>query len=207
MVKNTVLTKGYMITFIWILNLFSKKKTLHVVRMKWSIIIQIDLYILELSNAVPWWLTRSRNFWNEDAMWFTKNAETTEANKTSAIPMHFKNCAKFKATLRLLVSMVTNQRWDAFKVFMIFFVFVSFWVFLELCILCQISKSTNVLNLLWTYLWTSILFHLQNNYAMICLYIFFWWKRKMLSLLLVRHSKVIKEIYSILFTDWNQRYD
>lgn len=124
-----MLTKGYMITFIWILNLFSKKKTLHVVRMKWSIIIQIDLYILELSNAVPWWSTRSRNFWNEDAMWFTKNAETTEANKTSAIPMHFKNCAKFKATLRLLVSMVTNQRWDAFKVFMIFlflFLFV-FW--------------------------------------------------------------------------------
>lgn len=118
-----------MITFIWILNLFSKKKTLHVVRMKWSIIIQIDLYILELSNAVPWWLTRSRNFWNEDAMWFTKNAKTTEANKTSAIPMHFKNCAKFKATLRLLVSMVTNQRWDAFKVFMIFlFLFVFFGV-------------------------------------------------------------------------------
>lgn len=166
MVKNTVLTKGYMITFIWILNLFSKKKTLHVVRMKWSIIIQIDLYILELSNAVPWWSTRSRNFWNEDAMWFTKNAETTEANKTSAIPMHFKNCAKFKATLRLLVSMVTYQRWDAFKVFMIF---LFLFVFLELCILCQISKSANVLNLLWTYLWTSILFHLQNNYATFCL--------------------------------------
>lgn len=128
--------------------------------MKWSIIIQIDLYILELSNAVPWWLTRSRNFWNEDAMWFTKNAKTTEANKTSAIPMHFKNCAKFKATLRLLVSMVTNQRWDAFKVFMIF---LFLFVFLELCILCQISKSTNVLNLLWTYLWTSILFHLQKT--------------------------------------------
>lgn len=129
MVKNTVLTKGYMITFIWILNLFSKKKTLHVVRMKWSIIIQIDLYILELSNAVPWWSTRSRNFWNEDAMWFTKNAETTEANKTSAIPMHFKNCAMFKATLRLLVSMVTNQRWDAFKVFMIFVLFLFLFVF------------------------------------------------------------------------------
>lgn len=64
--------------------------------MKWSIIIQIDLYILELSNAVPWWLTRSRNFWNEDAMWFTKNAKTTEANKTSAIPMHFKNVPSLK---------------------------------------------------------------------------------------------------------------
>lgn len=126
LVKNTVLTKGYMITFIWILNLFSKK---NVVRMKWSIIIQIDLYILELSNAVPWWSTRSRNFWNEDAMWFTKNAKTTEANKTSAIPMHFKNCAKFKATLRLLVSMVTNQRWDAFKVFMIFVLFLFLFVF------------------------------------------------------------------------------
>lgn len=140
--------------------IFEKKKTLHVVRMKWSIIIQIDLYILELSNAVPWWSTRSRNFWNEDAMWFTKNAKTTEANKTSAIPMHFKNCAKFKATLCLLVSMVTNQRWDAFKVFMIF---LFLFVFLELSILCQISKSTNVLNLLWTYLWTSILFHLQKT--------------------------------------------
>lgn len=41
--------------------------------------------------------------------------------------MHFKNCAKFKATLRLLVSMVTNQRWDAFKVFMIFLFLFVFW--------------------------------------------------------------------------------
>lgn len=165
MVKNTVLTKGYMITFIWILNLFSKKhSSCSSYEMKYN---YTDRFVhIGTFNAVPWWLTRSRNFWNEDAMWFTKNAETTEANKTSAIPMHFKNCAKFKATLRLLVSMVTNQRWDAFKVFMI--VFVSF-CFLELCILCQISKSTNVLNLLWTYLWTSILFHLQNNYAMFCL--------------------------------------
>lgn len=61
-------------------------------------------------------------------MWFTKNAKTTEANKTSAIPMHFKNCAKFKVTLRLLVSMVTNQRWDAFKVFMIFLFFFLFFL-------------------------------------------------------------------------------
>lgn len=126
MVKNTVLTKGYMITFIWILSLFSKKKnsSCSSYEMKYNYTDR-----LELSNAVPWWSIRSRNFWNEDAMWFTKNAETTEANKTSAIPMHFKNCAKFKATLRLLVSMVTNQRWDAFKVFMIFVLFLFLFVF------------------------------------------------------------------------------
>lgn len=181
-----------------------EKKTLHVVRMKWSIIIQIDLYILELSNAVPWWSTRSRNFWNEDAMWFTKNAETTEANKTSAIPMHFKNCAKFKATLRLLVSMVTNQRWDAFKVFMIFVLFLFLFVFWSYAFFAK-YQSRRMSLICYERIYE--LFHLQNNYAMICLYIFFWWKRKMLSLLLVRHSKVIKEIYSILFTDWNQRYD
>lgn len=32
-------------------------------------------------------------------------------------------------TLRLLVSMVTNQRWDAFKVFMIFVLFLFLFVF------------------------------------------------------------------------------
>lgn len=121
---------------------------------------------------------------------------------------------QFRCILRTVPSLkphfVSWYQWSPISAgthlrFLWFFCFCLF--FLELCILCQISKSTNVLNLLWTYLWTSILFHLQNNYAMICLYIFFWWKRKMLSLLLVRHSKVIKEIYSILFTDWNQRYD
>lgn len=53
---------------------------------------------------------RLRDFWNEDAKSFTNNAETTEANKTSAIPMRFKNCAKLQSALRLLVSMATTQR-------------------------------------------------------------------------------------------------
>lgn len=77
---------------------------------------------------------------------------------------------QFRCILRTVPSLkphfVSWYQWSPISAgthlrFLWFFCFCL--VFLELCILCQISKSTNVLNLPWTYLWTSILFHLQKT--------------------------------------------